>query len=407
MGIDPEVTRLRAHYDAKAPTTEVLDHARQEADRLGLDDVFVVDVDAHREPHAHWDEVIELIENPVMRENAAHDYQVTKRELYVANPNTGYIFQAMHGRVAHQEAQQEPVSPDVDLFREVELSRRTMDAMSIDVQMIFPTQLLSLGMGQLPEAEAQVAWAYNRWMVERFIVQDSRLRFLPYLPLQDPKMAERIVEHFAGQPGVHGFLVTSVRHQPVHDNQNMRLYAMIEETGLPLVFHAGPTWADEWMKTMNRFISVHAISFVHCNIVHLTNWLINGIPERFPKLKVVWVESGLAWIPFLMQRLDHEYLKRVSEAPLLKRLPSEYMADMYYSSQPIEVDHPSLLQVTMDAMKAETQLMYSSDWPHWDFDLPGSIANLPFLSDQGKRNILGLNAAKVFNLDVPERFTQR
>jgi predicted TIM-barrel fold metal-dependent hydrolase len=51
-------------------------------------------------------------------------------------------------------------------------------------------------------------------------------------------------------------------------------------------------------------------------------------------------------------------------------------------------------------MKAETQLLYSSDWPHWDFDPPSSITGLPFLSDQDKRNILGLNAARVFNLPV-------
>ena len=72
-------------------------------------------------------------------------------------------------------------------------------------------------------------------------------------------------------------------------------------------------------------------------MVHLTNWIINGIPERFPKLKVMWIESGLAWLPFMMQRLDDEYMMRPIDAPLLKRLPSEYMREMYYTSQPIEV----------------------------------------------------------------------
>ena len=56
----------------------------------------------------------------------------------------------------------------------------------------------------------------------------------------------------------------------------------------------------------------------------------------------------------------------------------------------------------MDAMKAETQLLFASDWPHWDFDLPSSITSIPFLNEQAKRNILGLNAAKLFNLEVPE-----
>ena len=109
----------------------------------------------------------------------------------------------------------------------------------------------------------------------------------------------------------------------------------------------------------------------------MTNWVINGLPERFPQLKVIWVESGLAWVPFLMQRLDHEYLKRTSEAPLLKRLPSEYMREMYYTSQPMEMDNLELLESTMEAINAETQLLYASDWPHWDFDLPSSILDLP------------------------------
>jgi hypothetical protein len=69
---------------------------------------------------------------------------------------------------------------------------------------------------------------------------------------------------------------------------------------------------------MNRFLSVHALGFILYNMVHLTNMVINGIPDLFPKLKVIWIENGLAWIPFLMQRLDNEYLMRTSEAPLLK-----------------------------------------------------------------------------------------
>jgi len=52
-------------------------------------------------------------------------------------------------------------------------------------------------------------------------------------------------------------------------------------------------------------------------------------------------------------------------------------------------------------MHAETQLLYASDWPHWDFDLPSSILDLPFLNEQATRNILGLTAAKIFDLEVP------
>jgi hypothetical protein len=86
----------------------------------------------------------------------------------------------------------------------------------------------------------------------------------------------------------------------------------------------------------------------------------------------------------------------------LKRRPSEYIADMYFTSQPLERSNLKLTEATFDAIKAESQLLFASDWPHWDFDLPASITSLPFLDEQAKRNILGLNAARLFNLEVPK-----
>ena len=86
---------------------------------------------------------------------------------------------------------------------------------------------------------------------------------------------------------------------------------------------------------------------------------------------------------------------------MLRRRPSEYIRDMYFTSQPLETSNLKLTQATMEAINAETQLLFSSDWPHWDFDLPTTITDLPFLSEQAKRNILGLNAARAFGFEVP------
>ena len=58
------------------------------------------------------------------------------------------------------------------------------------------------------------------------------------------------------------------------------------------------------------------------------------------------------------------------------------------------------LETTFRMIKAETQLLYSSDYPHWDFDLPSTIYDLPFLSETAKRNILGGNAARLFGLEL-------
>jgi len=74
---------------------------------------------------------------------------------------------------------------------------------------------------------------------------------------------------------------------------------------------------------------------------------------------------------------------------------------MFYSTQPMEmVNNREALELTFKMMNAETQLCYASDYPHWDMDLPSVIYDLPFLSEEAKRNILGGNAARLFKLET-------
>jgi predicted TIM-barrel fold metal-dependent hydrolase len=267
---------------------------------------------------------------------------------------------------------------------------------------VFPTPMLVLGMHPQVEMEVVIGNAFNKWLTEEVLPQDPRIKAMLYLPFNHPEASVKAVEMYADNPSVIGFSVTSTRFRAVNHDSYMPLYSAIQATGKPLAFHSGFHWGDQSMQQCNKFISMHAISFVYYNIIHMTNWIMNGLPERFPKLKVVWIESGLAWVPFLMQRLDSEYMMRSSEAPLLKRKPSEYMQEMFYSSQPLERSNIELTEATFKAMKAETQLLFASDWPHWDFDLPNSITTLPFLDEKAKRNILGFNSARLFNLEVPK-----
>src|SRR5262249_47619490 len=98
------------------------------------------------------------------------------------------------------------------------------------------------------------------------------------------------------------------------------------------------------------------------------------------------------------ERLDHEFMLRSSESPLLRKKPSDYMRDMFYASQPMERVDAAALECSFRMINAETQLMYASDYPHWDFDLPSTIFDLPFLSERAKHNILGGTAARLFKL---------
>src|SRR5680860_1667450 len=199
------------------------------------------------------------------------------------------------------------------------------------------------------------------------------------LPFNDPDASLRMVKTFGDRPGVLGFVVGSTFHHPVHSKRFLPIYAEIEALGKPMAFHSAYNWHDRLTEQFNKFLSAHGIGRTLYNIVHLTNWTINGIPERFPGLKAVWIESGVTFLPFLMQRLDAEYMMRTSEAPLLKKLPSEYMQEYFYTAQPLEnTVHQDALAMTFDMIHAETQLMYASDYPHWDFDVPSVIYDLPF-----------------------------
>ena len=101
-----------------------------------------------------------------------------------------------------------------------------------------------------------------------------------------------------------------------------------------------------------------------------------------------------------MHRLDSEYLMRRTEAPLLKGRPSEYINDFYYTTQPLE--HPAKVEdqeKIFSMFDAENHVLYASDYPHWDFDVPSVVYDLPFLSKTAKKKILGENARKFFRME--------
>jgi predicted TIM-barrel fold metal-dependent hydrolase len=378
-------------------TEKLLTNATRQRDARGLDKFPIIDCDAHQYETESISEIIEFMDDEVLQ------------HLGRANPNFysrgrgGY--QPMGGRITRYPLRKIEETPSDGTHRDVHLTRRFMDAMGTDYLCLFPTGLLSIGLMPQHDVEIAMARAYTRWMVEKVLPGDDRVKGLVYLPFNSPDECYKMVQDFGDNPNIAGFLVTSPRYNAIHANGYMKTYSLIEELGKPITFHGGVNWNDPLMSVTNRFISAHALGFTLYNVVHMCNWICNGLNERFPKLKVVWSESGIAWVPWLAQRLDNDYRMRSSECPLLKKLPSEYMKDMFYTSQPMEKPNDlSFLESTFKCINAETQLLYASDYPHWDMDMPAVIYDLPFLNEKAKRNILGENARKVFNIDVSTRF---
>jgi predicted TIM-barrel fold metal-dependent hydrolase len=375
-------------------TSRLLAHARRQAHERDLDGVLIADVDSHHYENECFDDFLPFIENDVLRQLVLAGRAKGRQAL----TPTQVSFQDMGGRITRYPLRSSEKT-QAGKLRDVELGQRWMDAMSVDYSCLFPTLLLSVGLHPSTEMEIELCFAYNRWLTEQVLpAAGGRLYSMLSLPISDADEALRQVEKFGHCKHVTGFLVTSARTQPIHHNTNMKVFRAVEERGLALAFHSAINIGEPVFKGLNRFASVHALGFPFYNILHMTNWITNGLSERFPKLPVIWIEGGLAWVPFLMQRLDHEFMLRASEYPLLKKKPSDYMRDMYYASQPMERVDMAALECTCRMISAETQLLYASDYPHWDFDLPSTVWDLPFLTEKAKHNIVGGTAARLFKL---------
>jgi len=377
-------------------TSKLLTNAARQRDERGLNDVFIVDADSHHYETESVAELLEYIEDPVMK-------QLSRSALGVARKSRGFpysrvSYQDVGGRVTREPLRQmEQTTPDGN-HRDVQLALKRMDSMGVDVSVLLPTPMMLMGMHPQPEFEAQISLAYNRWLVEKVLSGSDRLKSFAYLPFNDPEMSYRIVQEFKDEPGIVGFLVTSVRTNAVHENVYAKTYAAIQDSGKVLAFHTGYDWDDPTFGSPSKFVAVQAIGYPFYNVVHCVNWLCNAMNERFPDLNVLWMEGGLAWVLWVIQRIDSEYRMRSSEVPGLKKLPSEYMRDMYFTSQPLEAGDSHLLQMTMKAIDAGNQVIYASNYPLPDMDVPSVIWDLDFLDEQQKRNILGETARKLFKL---------
>jgi predicted TIM-barrel fold metal-dependent hydrolase len=96
--------------------------------------------------------------------------------------------------------------------------------------------------------------------------------------------------------------------------------------------------------------------------------ICQGVPVRFPKLRMAFLEIGATWLPYYLDRLDEHWEKRAQyEMPLLKEKPSELVrkSEVYFSIESGE----SQLAHTIEYVGAE-HFVYASDIPHWDCEFP-------------------------------------
>lgn len=280
----------------------------------------------------------------------------------------------------------------------------TQRRLGVDASIMVSNGVLRMADSTMRDATVAFYNAYIDYMLDHVASPQHGIYTMPMLPWQDPDEGARLIHRVGENPAVVGLcLATSGANPPLGDERYNVLYAAAEEYGLPIVFHgtpglpflSGAFYADG----LQRLIEGHSLGFLVSNVIQMTSLLVNGVPEKFPSLNFVFQECGVFWIPMVMYRLDEYFLKRRSEAPLLKTRPSDYVKErFYFGTQPLESPkNPKHLQAVLEMVGCD-RFLFATDYPHFDYDDPDAILKLGFLSKEEKGSILAANAMRVFNL---------
>src|SRR5215510_10138734 len=190
-------------------TSRLLAHARKQAQQRQLDDVLIVDVDAHHYENESLDEFLPFMENDVLRQLVLAGRAKGRGSVV---PNVAVGFQDMGGRITRYPMRGSEKTAQGKL-RDVELGHRWMDAMSVDYSCLFPTLMLAIGLHPDPAMEVELCWAYNRWLTEKALPEGGgRFYSMLTLPFSDadaapdrdlrrPQIRGRVHDHLRAQPG--------------------------------------------------------------------------------------------------------------------------------------------------------------------------------------------------------------
>ena len=259
-----------------------------------------------------------------------------------------------------------------------------------------------LGIGEMLNLELAIAMARasNDWLAAEWLDRDERLRASIVIPYEDPLAAAAEIDRVAPDRRFVQVLRLSRTIEPMGRRRSWPIYEACERHGLPLGVHNGG-WGGHNITPAGfpSFYVEDTAAMAYAFQAQVGSLLMDGALTRFPGLRVVLIEGGFAWLPSLMWRLDRAWRKLRAEVPTLDRLPSELVRERFWvSTQPMEEpEHPWQLAELLDDLAMDDRILFSTDYPHWDFDAPD--ASLPAtLPAELRRKILHDNAAALYAL---------
>jgi predicted TIM-barrel fold metal-dependent hydrolase len=278
-----------------------------------------------------------------------------------------------------------------------------LDRAGIDLTVVYPSSG-GLGVGQIrnPDWAIAVCYAYNNWLHDRFLRRNSRMRGAAMLPLQDVSAAVEELRRATTELGmVVGMLAPAGLRQALGDPLYDPLYAEAQRLDVPLAIHTGST-ANMGLEIFDKYVEAHTLGHPFGQMIQFTSVMWEGVPERFPRLRLAFLEAGAGWVPYLLDRMDEEWEKpQGGQAKrMLAKPPRDYVRDgsLYFSCELDERTLPYVAQFV-----GEDHLFYASDFPHeLQFDdflepIPAFLARED-MSETLKAKILAENARRFYRL---------
>ena len=271
----------------------------------------------------------------------------------------------------------------------------------IEVQVNYPTMLLTWPIAHDPRLGAAIARAYNSWMADLSSQAPDRLKWVTVVDPADPPAAVREIERTSelGSSGV--MLLGMVGEKHLDDPTLEPIWAAAAELGLPVSIHVGfccPPLGNLYTTSNDTMV----VPFAFTVLMAFQRIVSTGLLDRYPRLRVGFLEAGCSWVDFMVERITERL-----EGPLGRRrgreysselLPAEYIARGQLAFG-FEVEEGQLPYV-VDRYGADC-LLYASDIPHVHrvLDSVDVLEQRPDLSVKVKRKLLVDNTARFYGLD--------
>ena len=257
-----------------------------------------------------------------------------------------------------------PAGSDLDLLRQQALNPFQTSVGILNC--LYGVQLLfSEDMG------AGFARAVNDWIVAEWLNKEPRLRASIVVPAQNPEMAVDEINRCAGDKRFVQVLMLVMGDMPLGKRHYWPIYAAAEKHGLPIGIHAGSAYRHPvtplgWPSYYTEDYAAQAAAFQQA----LTSLICEGVFVKYPDLKVVLLESGFTWLPAHLWRLTKFWRGLRMEIPWVDRSPAEIVRNnVRLTIQPC--DGPpteEMFRTLMEHMDSDELLLFSTDYPHWQFE---------------------------------------